>query len=38
MAEQSIAVTLRRFRFLVLAAAIMTFLLIVMGGIVRVTE
>jgi protoheme IX farnesyltransferase len=30
--------SLRRFRYLVLAASVMTFLLIVMGGIVRVTE
>jgi protoheme IX farnesyltransferase len=29
--------TIRRFRYLVLAAAVMTYLLIVMGGIVRVT-
>jgi heme a synthase len=32
------ATSLRRFRYLILCTSIMTFLLIVMGGIVRVTE
>ncbi len=38
MSVQSENTALRRFRYLVLSASLMTFLLIVMGGIVRVTE